>query len=739
MPSLPSPEIQGYDPQTTLQDPFRRITPHRDEQAAGAFGGALEGLSGEVIGLQKERDRYNDRTAAANAAADLAVTTVKGVQSAKENAAPDAAGFTDGVLHDFDNTVGEFQKGYADRPGVSEALAPHIRDLRLHLAESSVLWEAQQRAKFRVDSVRQNTDKQAAVVEADPTQYEIAGKSLMGSINESGFEPETRLEAARYVDQTLPLAAARGLVRQDPRSVLDQLNDPSKAGKIVAGLNPQQREVIQAHAEAGVEQNMADGIVSTYRTLGPSLGSQAYASIDKADLPERMKDQVRAHVQTGLAGLQAEARQAHGDEIVKLEEGLDSGQVPANARARIFALHNQGAYSPEETATKLAQVDRAELKQAADGASLQWAMDAYNGDVDHPTGRPLDPEAPGVKDAIDTLFDHFAGHLQAGTAEYTNRAADIAFRTGVAPSSAVSWGRAQLVQGTPEQAAQGANLLARMQEASPRGAPFAIDTKTEALVKQINDQVRAGADPQTAVTIARHNTALPEPERKFLESKWTQKVPERNFEALSTNSLVAALKDDPRFKSGFFSSVPAPDRELSNQFGNLVHEYFLYNGGNYDQAVQLAAANVKRTWGVTDVNGKHEIMPYAPESMFPGLTTERIRKDLDGLSTELPGVDGSKIRLTPTDATARSGGLVWQMTAPNQFGQYDTITQKNGTPRYYRLPVSPGEQQQDLDAAKAAGIAKGRAAQAALKESMALQQKALDAEIATNSRQARMR
>lgn len=726
---MPSPPIDVYSQQTSLSDPFRRITPHLDVQAAGEPALGIEQVARTAETLANRKAHADAATQAANTATDLRIETMKGFQAAKENAAPDAAGFTDAMLADFDKTTKTIATAHADNPLVGQYLQPHINQLREHLAQSSIDFEARQRVAYRADSAIQNANKAAAVVEADPTQITEAGAPIIQQINQAGFEPETRLKLMRAVDDTLSLAGARGLANSNPRAVLDQLAHPEQAGQIIAGLTPQQREVIQGHAQQKLVQQTGDGIVNVYRQIGPSAGAQAFASIDKSDLPDFLKDQVRQHVLAGINQWQGEARQANQAQIIKLEEGLNSGQPPPDARQQIYSLHNRGVYGPEETATKLAQADRAELARAGDDASIAWADQAYKGDVDHPNGRPLDAENGDVKKAIDGLFNHYAGQLQAGSPEWVSRAADIAHRTGVAPDSAVSWSRAQLISGDPKLAATGADMLARLQEAAPRGAPFAVDTKTEALARQVVDFVRGGVDPVTAVNLARKNTAIGEPERKFLEAKWQQKVPEKNFESMAANAVVAQLKDDPRFKPGMFSSVPTPSRELATEYGNLVHDYFLYTDGNLEQSQQLAAAAVRRTWGVTEVNGKREIMPYAPEAMFPGLTADQVRADIAKLSGELPGVDVSKIRLTPTAQTARSGGLLWSLTAPNQYGAYDVVTGKNGNPRTYHLPVTAQDQQNELDAARAKAFGTARAMQQQRIESERLQQQALDAEM----------
>jgi hypothetical protein len=161
---------------------------------------------------------------------------------------------------------------------------------------------------------------------------------------------------------------------------------------------------------------------------------------------------------------------------------------------------------------------------------------------------------------------------------------------------------------------------------------------------------------------------------------------------------------------------------LQGQFDELTRSYYNETGGNLGQARQLAAQDVRRTWGVSEVNGQREIMQYAPESMFPGLTVDAVRNDLAATvqanGAAFQDVDPSKVHLTATDRTARTGGLDWGLMMPDQFGAYEPVVGKDGNPLVYRLPV----QQNDVSAVQA------RERQAALDAARATQQVQRDAE-----------
>jgi hypothetical protein len=94
-------------------------------------------------------------------------------------------------------------------------------------------------------------------------------------------------------------------------------------------------------------------------------------------------------------------------------------------------------------------------------------------------------------------------------------------------------------------------------------------------------------------------------------------------------------------------------------------------------------------------------MQYAPEALFPGLSAAVVRDDVartvQDNAAAFEKVDPTKVRLTATDRTARTGGQDWALSVPDKFGAYDVVRGQDGNPLTYRLPVS----QSDYSAARA--------------------------------------
>jgi hypothetical protein len=582
-----------------------------------------------------------------------------------------------------------------------------LSNLRDSLAQHTMEWEAQQRVAYRTDAVQSHIASQTPLVEAHPELADQVGSTLMDEINALGGDPSTRLRLARQMDQQVSMAAANGTTRQDPAGMLAALKDPENAPpnlrSVINNLSDEQREQVMSGATSHLASNYSDSVVNVYRSQGPTAGGQALAAIDKIDQPDAVKSAIYANVERGLAQWHAEARQTHAQDIIGLETRLASGQPDPQDQSTVWSLYHAGALTPDQVGDTIGRLQKAQIKQVDDDAWRASITDAYK------NSQPLDPHDKDVKAGVADLFNTATKGVQPGSVEWTNRAADIAQRTGVTPDPVISWARPQLVSGNPQVAAQAAEVIQRVSLANPRGTPYAFegDPRSAALAKMINDAVTAGTDPTTAVENARTLSSLPEVEAKRLNDLYKRT-------GKPTTDLTAELKALPQYQGGGAfggTTLPQLPPTMIEQFASLENQYFKLTGGNSGQASDLAMNDLKNTWGITAVNGKREFMQYAPEAMYPGLTADAIRADMAASVVQAGPYDASKVRLTPTSDTANTQGRVWGLSVPDQFGAYDVIRGSDNRPIRYQIPDAMDSLRAMHDKLAAEGMAKARSLQ----------------------------
>jgi hypothetical protein len=713
---------------TELPEPYTRPFVQPDESGEIIAGAADElGRSVTQAGAAIQQKAQADAaTWASNQLTDFRVQTEQAFNQARAKAPDDAQGFTDGVLADFDQRAGTLTAAARSNPLARDYLSNALPQLRAQVQENAMRWEAGQRTAFRTQSVVDNSSKLASLVQSDPSQLTSSAAQLTGQINALGLDPDQRVQLRNQVGGQLATAAAQGAAVQDPLGTLTKLGDPSDTS--FPGLNPQQRVAVQSYARAQLVDQQATSISQVYANGGFQAGAAALGGLDsnKALSPD-VVDEIRAKTNSLVEQLRDQRRQQFAPQLSQLEESIASGKAGDTERGAAWQLFQNGALDPGQLAGTLSSIDRSEIKTAGDTVAIAAVEKAYT------SGTPLDPKDSGARDAADQYFTtKLAAGLQPGSAGYANAAVQLARKTGIVPDSAISWARANLTSGDPQDAAQSADLVARLEDGNLRALTFSLDDRTRAMADSISQAVKAGTPAPIAVQNARQLAQLSPQQTEELKQQWLATKPATT----QGGALQSLLKSDPHFKPGMFSALPQLPTAMQGEFDAATQRYFNLTGGNVQQARQLAVQDLKRVWGVSDVNGKREILPYAPEVMFPGLTAADVRQDLSAtvnanaqavrrydpetgnLVQALPAPDS--IRLVPTDHTARTGGLEWQLGAPDQYGAMDVLRGADGNPLIYRLPVS----QTDFDAVRTAqaeaAIGKARQLQADRERSMAL-------------------
>ena len=706
--------IGSYETEVPVQEGMRRIIP---EASGASIASGLQDLS---VATQKVVQ------AQASAYAGSAVSRLRlGAEqslldgsSASSDDIEQAGGLTPFVMKGFKSAADQALQD-APNPLARKMVQQSINTLGADLQARTMRQDAANRVAQRSAGALDSAKVAATAVELNPDSWQSAASEQLSSIQGLGLDPQTTLSLSRSVDQQLSEAAGRGFAKQDPISTLNRMNDASDP--LFAGMPLEQRSGLMQYARGQLVDQEATGLAQVFRDNGATAGTQALTALSKSTaIPVDLRDETVQRTNALVSQLREQSREQHVQTISQLEENVAKGQVTSGDRASAYRLYENNALDPSQLAGTLASIDRAQIKQAQDGVSLAAISAAYTNKT------PLDPKDKDVQDATDQFFQGMTRGVTPGSAEYANRAAEVSVRTGIVPSSAVSWARANLTSGDAQSAAQAADLVSRLQEGNPRAAGFAVDDKTKAMADSISQAVQAGTAPQLAVDQARQNANLSKDDTKALDERWQAAVTgstDKTAQAQSS-ALTTLLKTDPTFKPGFFSDVPSVPAAMQGEFDDLSKRYFELTGGNLQQARQLAARDLKSTWGVTEVNGKREIMEFAPEAMFPGLSPLVVRQDIEKTVGDNPQAfqrmsptsgqletvkpDPNTIRLIPTDRTARTNGLDWQLGAPDEFGAMDVLRGKDGTPLTYRLPVNAT----DFDAVRQrmseAAIAKAR-------------------------------
>lgn len=251
------PSEETYTPQVQPEDLPRKLIP-RDEgiSAAPAFGAAAQ--------ASENKYRADSATWAGNQLAQFRQQSLQALDVAKSQvpAGQDPEGFASNYLKQFDKTAASFTGSQAvqGNPIASKMLGNGISELRDTLQTHTLEWQANQAVAYRSDTFDSNVKSQAAVVDAHPELAGQVGATLSDQANAIGGDPSARLAKMKMMHDTLSLATANGLTRQDPRGMLLALKDPENAPaglkSAIGDLTDPQREAVRAKAN----EHMGDAV-----------------------------------------------------------------------------------------------------------------------------------------------------------------------------------------------------------------------------------------------------------------------------------------------------------------------------------------------------------------------------------------------------------------------------------------------------------------------------------------------
>ncbi len=327
----------------------------------------------------------------------------------------------------------------------------------------------------------------------------------------------------------------------------------------------------------------------------------------------------------------------------------------ADLGLRSKQLREDGVLSPEQSANLEIQINNRLASGSAKAQSMSRIANALNGGT-----IALDPKNKDDIQSVDNVAETILG-AEALPGERETKISQLVNATGIIPTQVRSSMRAAARTTNPDIVAQGADIFARLQEASPDS----LDDMTErekALFSEVTDLVRAGLTKEEAVERARELTDIINPavvqERMALIKE--------SGSTFGGGGLLDNASDDVNdiYEQGFFNanadfSTASVQESIVSDYKKIFTSHFIHRP-DAAWAKEQAAMKLKRKWNVTNIDGSNRLMAFPPEQFY-GLSdgdNEWIKQDfMDTLGAAskqfLPVVDLSNAFLTTDTISAR--------------------------------------------------------------------------------------
>ncbi len=233
---------------------------------------------------------------------------------------------------------------------------------------------------------------------------------------------------------------------------------------------------------------------------------------------------------------------------------------------------------------------------------------------------PLDPTDKNNQEAADNYFEK---NLQSGFSlrdeNSLNAVAELSSRTGIIPSQVKTIFNTGATSKDPEVVLPVAKMYGQIFDNNPAAATD-MPSSTMAYYTKVYELNRAGMPEDKAVETAYRLTYEQDDRTKQMIAAQV-----RDKDYMKGRDKAAQANINSFYTLGGFSSPGADkpginNREYLRDYQTLYDANFAETGGDAKLAQKMTDAQVKKTWGVTSVNGKEEIMKYAPEAAY-GITS----------------------------------------------------------------------------------------------------------------------
>lgn len=302
---------------------------------------------------------------------------------------------------------------------------------------------------------------------------------------------------------------------------------------------------------------------------------------------------------------------------------------------------------------------------------------------------PLDPTDKNNQEAADNYFEK---NLQSGFSlrdeNSLNAVAELSSRTGIIPSQVKTIFNTGATSKDPEVVLPIAKMYGQIFDNNPAAATD-MPSSTMAYYTKVYELNRAGMPEDKAVETAYRLTYEQDDRTKQMIAAQV-----RDKDYMKGRDKAAQANINNFYTLGGFSSPGADkpginNREYLRDYQTLYDANFAETGGDAKLAQKITDAQVKKTWGVTSVNGKEEIMKYAPEAAY-GITSSGAGNWIEGQWEEdkkqlaskmfggLPG--DAEIVMIPDAVTPRdlSYGVMVKQTGSDGIPIYHPYYGDNG-------------------------------------------------------------
>ncbi|WP_202209655.1 hypothetical protein [Escherichia coli] len=228
---------------------------------------------------------------------------------------------------------------------------------------------------------------------------------------------------------------------------------------------------------------------------------------------------------------------------------------------------------------------------------------------------PLDPNDKNNQAAVDRYFaQDIAPSFSISDPQSINTLVTVTTKSGMIPTQVKTMLNSGATSRDPALVVPMAKFYGQLFDNNPAAAAT-LDKSTMAFYGKVYDYSRAGVPEDKAVDMA-YSQVFQQDDR--MKQMLSTAMRDKKYVA----ARATAAQNNASSLTSFGSWSPdITDPGKSNaayqrDYQTIYDANFVQTGGDAEQAEKMTNAMIRTTWGVSTVNGKAEVMKYAPEALY---------------------------------------------------------------------------------------------------------------------------
>lgn len=273
-------------------------------------------------------------------------------------------------------------------------------------------------------------------------------------------------------------------------------------------------------------------------------------------------------------------------------------------------------------------------------------------------------------------------------------ARDISVNTGIVPDVYKKGLNSMLFVGNPNRKIESANEIINLIRENPT-LDRQFDDKTKALAQAIESRINVGLSSEEVVKFAEDEINKNKDKNKIIrQQEFELDYSKKGKKFIETiNDITDEIKD----KSGIFFEAETP-KEMSFDVLTIAKDYYINNGSDIDDAIELATEKVKSRWAITNIGGER-YQKFAPEAEYPNMTSKELRqqaRNLAGKYLSDKSVIKDNIRAVIIPDSLNTNKPNYNLLIEDEFGKIDNIRDESNNPVVWTPDITKTERYKEV-------------------------------------------